>query len=581
MSRRFALFLILTSTLAITWPWIGRPFTTRGEAREAIVVEQMLETGNWLLPRVYDGAVPSKPPLLHWVGSFFNLAYIGEVPNEALLRAASAIGPLLFSVFFLFFLMKRVAAENAVISSLILLTSLDWFRGQASFRVDPLFSSLFAGALLSSYVWWEKGLKGVPLLASLLIALAALTKGPVALVLPPFIFTAFLFLRRELTLLKFFRSSLLIIPGVLTLAFWYLGAWLEGHDDFLNKVWYENVERFASATDDKPHAHSVPFLLGMLFLGLLPWSLVIGEKLFRVFPRSWDKAKGAPRDLWASWEKAPALLQFSSLSAFLIFLFFSIPSSKRGEYLLPSYPFFAILISVLPFSTSMLFRRTIRYGAFFYCFAGALISVLGTIAVFYGKPILAYASLDSGRGAWLSAIEIGRYLLTNDGVISLLTVLGFALVALHLLKNISESPRLYGATAVTALIVSLNALVQGSVGTPLAQAVTPKQWARHDLKTYLSKNSKPNDWFYSYGSELYALSFYLNRDFKRITEAIPESGLVFMEARVRDQFVSQLRFWCEYEEASVNGVPLAAKRSKIVLLKLRKNCLKVIIKKER
>ena len=54
-------------------PWLGlKDFSTRGEAREALVAQAMVQSGNWILPSAYNGAIPSKPPLLHWLISLFS-----------------------------------------------------------------------------------------------------------------------------------------------------------------------------------------------------------------------------------------------------------------------------------------------------------------------------------------------------------------------------------------------------------------------------------------------------------------------------------------------------------------------------
>src|SRR5262247_1784382 len=46
---------------------IGSDVIDGGEAREALVAREMLETGDWILPLWNGSVMPSKPPLFHWL----------------------------------------------------------------------------------------------------------------------------------------------------------------------------------------------------------------------------------------------------------------------------------------------------------------------------------------------------------------------------------------------------------------------------------------------------------------------------------------------------------------------------------
>src|SRR5690349_15719779 len=41
---------------------------TRGEAREALAVREVVQTGRWIVPMRPDGALTKKPPLFYWAG---------------------------------------------------------------------------------------------------------------------------------------------------------------------------------------------------------------------------------------------------------------------------------------------------------------------------------------------------------------------------------------------------------------------------------------------------------------------------------------------------------------------------------
>src|SRR5256885_16610980 len=48
---------------------IGSDVYEGGEAREGLVVREMLRTGDWILPLWNGSIVPSKPPLFHWLAA--------------------------------------------------------------------------------------------------------------------------------------------------------------------------------------------------------------------------------------------------------------------------------------------------------------------------------------------------------------------------------------------------------------------------------------------------------------------------------------------------------------------------------
>lgn len=83
----FAILLLLCG-LAFFIHLDSYPFFNRGEPREALVVQSIVETGEWLFP-LRDGGIPSKPPLFHWFGALTSLAW-GEV-TEATVRFPSAL----------------------------------------------------------------------------------------------------------------------------------------------------------------------------------------------------------------------------------------------------------------------------------------------------------------------------------------------------------------------------------------------------------------------------------------------------------------------------------------------------------
>lgn len=325
------LFLLLCFTLLISI--CTKDFYSRGEAREALVAQSMFLSKNYILPESYNGAIPSKPPLLHWaivgIGSLF-----GSV-DEWTSRFPSAAAAFLFCIYLYCFLRERFSNEHAFFSVIALATSFEWYRAATTARVDMIFSVCLAVSLLLWLDWWERAKKEAPAFCLLFLVAAVLAKGPVALILFFVITTSFIGIHTR-SIVSIGRTVFpFLFFAIWGAALWYYIAWEHGQDKFLNKFLYENVDRFASTMDDEPHKHSVFYLYGMFFLGLLPWSGIVLLPVVNALRRKKVGTLAAMQPLQL----------FSTIVMVVIVLFFSIPSSKRGVYLLPAFPFVFILLS--------------------------------------------------------------------------------------------------------------------------------------------------------------------------------------------------------------------------------------------
>ncbi|MCO6430573.1 MAG: glycosyltransferase family 39 protein [Deltaproteobacteria bacterium] len=320
----------------------GRDIATRGEGREALVAANILRTGDWVLPPGYGGVIPSKPPLLHWL-----IAATATVSGDLtafIARFPSAIASLVFAAAMLLFLARRTSKEIAAVSVIILLTSIEWLRTGTSCRVDMLLSTCMAAGLVSLFVWQERGFKGISFSAVILLTLAVMAKGPVAIVLPALIIFLYALLRKEPLPRVLFAGVKAFVPIMLLSSIWYVLAYYDGGENFFDKFYEENVGRFLSDSPDEPHEHSAAYLLATIPLGFMPWSLFL---LWPILLKIKTVVAAGP----AAWKKSflsrSPLQQFSALTCVLFIAFFSIPASKRSVYLLPIYPFLSFFLAHL------------------------------------------------------------------------------------------------------------------------------------------------------------------------------------------------------------------------------------------
>lgn len=548
--------MVVTLAALLCLPWLARPFHTRGEPREALVAQAMIDTGNWVSPPAYDGAVPSKPPFSHWLIALASLPG-GEV-TEATSRLPSALAVILFSAAFFVFLAARLPVASATGASLILLASSEWFRSASTCRVDTLLATSMAGALLCLFRWWEREFRGIPWLAIVLVGCAALTKGPVGIVLPLGLFSLFCWIRQALTIRALmpvvWRGLALVVPVVAIISVWYVLGFLERGEAFIEKVRYENFERFTSSMADEPHKHSAFYLLGMLAMGLLPWSLslvcvlrpTLLSKVRSCHVRSCMlKAKG----IRSWWQGLSPLYQFSWIVTVGIVAFFCIPSSKRSVYLLPAYPFIALLceqgirqLEARYAGALCALTRVVMWGV-------AALTV--TAAIMYAVPL---GGIKFDIHAFVASLSLTKVFFTAIGLVMLSVVLR------ETIREMYARPLERVAIVVVASVVMISLFIYDTV----AWQLSPKRWVlEQELQKALSVAPAPK--LYSYGSEAYGASFYLNASFSRATkDGVPIGSLVFLEERKLSEFQQSVASRVEYITRYSSGLD-SPKRDVVVV----------------
>ena len=511
-NRSFLLVVFLAIALSV--PWLGRPFHTRGEPREALVAQAMLVTGNWISPPAYDGAVPSKPPFSHWLIALASLPS-GAV-NEATARLPSAVAFVLFSAALFRFLARRTNEAVAFTSGVILLSCSEWFRAASTCRVDTILATSMAGSLLAFFAWWERGYRGVPVVAIVLTVCSALTKGPVGIVLPLGIFSFFCWLKAEFRLRDLppiiIRAVCVAIPVLVIVSSWYVMGYLQRGDEFIAKIRYENFERFTSSMQDEPHKHSALYLFGMLGLGLLPWTVFVCAAALRHRTRIGLSRSGVA----AWWRQLPALYQFAWLATVSIVLFFCIPSSKRSVYLLPAYPFMALLIQRLVMQGyETLSARMARI------VAGGVILIGVVWASLLMLPVF---GVSFKWGAFLESLSL----------IKVASVLGIVAVLVGVLQGEWGTATLSSVNRLAIAIISAVFLISCFVYDTAAHQLSERSWLGSP-QFLASVDLSQVERVYSFGSEAYGSSFYLEKPFSRATAALPPGAIVFVQQRNIDE----------------------------------------------
>jgi len=157
---------------------IGSDVYEGGEAREGLVVREMLRTGDWILPLWNGSIVPSKPPLFHWLAAGA-AGLTGAGVTEHTLRAPSIV--LAGLVVLLVFLAGRAWGGEQVgfLAALVLATTPQFLNEAGDGRVDMTLTTAITGAQLAFVHALRGGGGPTRIVLALCLALAMLAKGPV------------------------------------------------------------------------------------------------------------------------------------------------------------------------------------------------------------------------------------------------------------------------------------------------------------------------------------------------------------------------------------------------------------------
>src|SRR2546429_563018 len=303
---------------------IGSDVYEGGEAREGLVVREMLRTGDWILPLWNGSVVPSKPPLFHWLAAGA-AALSGAGVTEHTLRAPSiALAGL---VVLLVFLAGRAwgGGKVAFMAALVLATTPQFLNEAGDGRVDMTLTTAITGAQLAFVHALGGGGGPTRLVLALCLALAMLAKGPVGPGLVGLTALVSALANRRLGPALRLVRPLPVLVFLAVAGGWYGLAYHHRGMDFVAKqIVSENGEALLGSS--RFPYRSPFFYLAPLVLGGLPWTLVL----------PWALARG--------WRSGDLARRHAVVWAAVVLVFFSLAPLKRAAYLLPLRPALALVV---------------------------------------------------------------------------------------------------------------------------------------------------------------------------------------------------------------------------------------------
>lgn len=337
-NNSWAPFAVLSCMTAILLAGVGiQDFQTRGEAREALVVQGIVNTGNWLHTSGYSGVVASKPPLFHWLAAALSLV-LGSL-SEFSIRSVSTLSSGIFIGICLLAIRRHLSTSAQVFFVVLLGFSFEWLRASISARVDMVHSASLAAGLFTAFHAVSTKSRLWLVGSAVLLGCAVLAKGPVGIVIPTAIFSVWVLSSRTFSFPTAMGLAGIIFGSLIVGGSWYLVAITTGSEELSNKVWSENIGRFTG--EESPHRHSFIYLIGVSLLGLLPWSGVYAVQT--LIQRKLKLVSADRIRTW--WLISPEIDRFCFIAACTIFIFYCFPASKRSVYVLAAYPFIFFLVA--------------------------------------------------------------------------------------------------------------------------------------------------------------------------------------------------------------------------------------------
>ena len=306
------------------------------EPRYAQVAREMLETDDWVVPHLNGIVYDQKPPLYFWLVAAVSKP-LGDV-TEVTARLPSAVAAALVVLLTYFLGAALLGGREALLGAAITATSAQFLWMGRVGTMDSLLTLWILGALAIFYSAYSAKRPVLYLAGFVFLAPAALTKGPVGIAVPLLVMLVFLLvdvcLRAEGAKKHVAWFALAAVFGVILVAVVVGPWWYEAYQR--SGGLYGSIAELSNQTQGRmfgSYSHQQPFYyyFGQILWQFLPWTVFLPLTGFML------KKKGGFRK--------NAHVRFLIIWFLTVFLFFTLISGKRGQYLLPLFPAVGLLLS--------------------------------------------------------------------------------------------------------------------------------------------------------------------------------------------------------------------------------------------
>jgi len=494
MTRRLQVILLLAFGLIWFSNLEYRKLVNPDEGRYAEIPREMVASGDWTTPRLNDIKYFEKPALQYWATA---TAYTVFGEHQWTARLWSALTGFLGVLMVLFAGRRLFGAETGWNAALVLGSSLLWVL-IAHVNTLDMGVSFFLAAAVCAFVLAQHddadahARRNWMLAAWAALALAVLSKGLIGLVLPGAALALYILIERDWRLAR----RLHLVPGlslflVITVP-WFVAVSLENPEFARFFFIHEHFERFLTRAHGRyqPLYYFIPVLLG----GMLPWTSILVDAL----ARAWQ------RDTGRHFQTRRFLLAWAAV----VFVFFSVSSSKLVSYILPLFPALALLLGA---RLTRIGPRALAWHTLPAALAGiALLALMPGIARYASREVP--AELFQQYAVWLTAAALLLIAAAAAG----------AWLALRRLSAVALAVLAFAGLAFAQLVLS---------GHESLASANSAYYVAQKIKSEL----KPAMPFYSVNTYDQSLQFYLQRS---TTMVVYQDELGFGIAQEPQKFIA-------------------------------------------
>lgn len=347
--------LLLLSIACLIFLFYGLnfyPLIDVDETRYAVMSRDLLSSHGWNSLMLNQVPFLEKPPLYFWIVST-SIKFFGSFSAFAVRFPIAILSS--FIVFFTYYVGKRIiSAKFGTISALILLSSLFFLILSHIAIIDMVLTVFMTSAIYCAFLTHfcqEKNKKYYWWYFYTFIGLGFLAKGILALVIPLAVIFTYNFITKTT---KDMFKPINILPGLVIfltmVAPWHLVMLKQYGYQFIKEYFLiHHFGRFMGSEyigRERPLLYFVPVFL----LGFMPWTFMFLSFLYSGFKKlnaKFKSVEGNLKDkflvLFDAKTNEQKLILFCSIYFTVIFLLFSISSTKLPTYILPVFPAASLL----------------------------------------------------------------------------------------------------------------------------------------------------------------------------------------------------------------------------------------------
>ena len=425
--KKVWLYLLIAAVVLIVYilPLGGRPLITPDEARYAEIPREILQSGDWISPRLNGVRYFEKTPFSYWA---FAVSFKIFGMNRFALRLPCMLA-MLGCAWIIYLLMSQYYDRRLSLFGATVFAALPFVAILASVAITDMFLTLFVtGVTFTGFLAAQDNVSRkrrivLLILCGFFCGLAFLTKGFLAFAVPAITLGPYLIWDKKWKML-FILPWIPLAVLLLTAGPWCLAIHRQEPDFWRYFVFVEHINRFFGGQKAQ-HAKNFFFFFPIFAVAIALWVLMVPNLC---------------RALYRQVKESP-LLKFCTCGLILPFLLFSCSSGKLPTYILPCLPPTAILIAVGAQKFFVEERRSLAFHLslliFTIAFPVVILLVLANMASAWPEPFFC-------REDWPQIVLLAA--------VSLMTIIGFYLawkavdryIKLFLLQ-VSMFPLLIGA----------------------------------------------------------------------------------------------------------------------------------------